>query len=88
MAQVLRTNEVAVPGMTASRVALAPGAAVEHAAGVGEAMVYVIGGAGVARLADGEHPLAAESVVWLAGGEAATLEAGATGLELLLAAST
>jgi hypothetical protein len=88
MAQVIRTGEVAVPGMTARLVSLPAGGAVEHAARGGEAIAYVVGGAGVARLPDGEHPLAAESVVWLAGGDAATLEAGEPGLELLLAASS
>ncbi|HET8607247.1 MAG TPA: hypothetical protein VFL66_09490 [Gaiellaceae bacterium] len=87
MAQVVHGAEIAVPGMTARRVALAAGESVEHAAGGGEAMVYVIAGAGSVRLPDAERPLAEESLVWLAGDDAARIEAGAGGLELLLAAS-
>ena len=50
MAQVVHGAEIAVPGMTARRVALAAGESVEHAAGGREAMVYVIAGAGSVRL--------------------------------------
>lgn len=87
MAQVVHGSEISVPGMTARRVALAAGESVEQAAGGREALVYVIAGAGSVRLPEGERPLAGESLVWLAGDDAARIEAGPGGLELLLAAS-
>lgn len=86
MAQVLHAREVTVPGMTARVTALGPGEILALAAGGGEALAYVIAGGGVARVPE-TRPLAPESVVWLAGDDTAELEAGARGLELLLAAS-
>lgn len=85
MAHVMHSGEVSVPGMTAERVALEPGGTARHAAVGGEAMAYVVGGQGVVRIAGEETVLAVESVIWLAGDEEAIVEAGADGLELLLA---
>lgn len=88
MAHVTRKPEVRVAGLTATRVALAAGETVAHSAAGGEAIAFVVRGGGIAWVAGEERPLAAESLVWLAGDDAATLEAGAAGLELLLAVAS
>jgi hypothetical protein len=86
MAQVLHADTVRVPGMTARRLVLAAGEALALRAGGGETMVYVIAGEGAARVPE-ERGLAAESLVWLAGADRVELEAGAPGLELLVASA-
>ena len=52
-----------------------------------EAFAYVIGGAGMALAAGESYPLARESVLWLAGRDALTLQAGPDGLDVLVAES-
>jgi hypothetical protein len=73
-------SEVAVTGMLARLVRLAPGGWLELA-GDGEAMAYVVEGSGSTALG----PLARESVVWLDAGDALGVAAGAGGLVLLVA---
>jgi quercetin dioxygenase-like cupin family protein len=76
-------------GMQARRYRLEAGVSGVHAALAGqEALAYVIAGTGTAT-ADGEsYPLAAETVLWLAGREGVALAAGPDGLDALVAEST
>jgi len=77
---LLGTNALAV-----QRIHLAAGAstpAFEPAAV--ERFIYVIRGEGRARVGEQVFPLAAESVLWLEVDDAFFLEAGASGLEVLL----
>jgi quercetin dioxygenase-like cupin family protein len=53
-----------------------------------EAFVYVIAGAGTATAGGQRHPLARESVLWLAGCDGIGVTAGPDGLDLLAAEST
>jgi quercetin dioxygenase-like cupin family protein len=53
-----------------------------------ESFAYVIGGTGTAAAGGDSHLLGRESVLWLAGRDALTLQAGPDGLDVLVAEST
>ncbi len=74
--------------MTADRHGLAPGTpSPPIPLGGQEAMVYVIAGSGTARAGGEDFPLAAETMLWLAGCSGLTLTAAADGLDVLIAES-
>lgn len=54
----------------------------------GEAVLYVLEGSGRIVLADADHRLEEESVVWLEPGDGYRIEAGADGLAILTGTTT
>jgi mannose-6-phosphate isomerase-like protein (cupin superfamily) len=73
--------------MEAARCRLEPGAALAVPLGSQEALAYVIGGSGSAQAAGESFRLARESMLWLAGCDGVSLQAGADGLDVLVAES-
>ena len=74
--------------MEAARYRLAAGASADVPLGRQEALAFVIGGSGSARQGMEDFPLAAESLLWLAGCDGVTLRAADGGLDVLVAEST
>jgi mannose-6-phosphate isomerase-like protein (cupin superfamily) len=74
--------------MAADRYRLEPGVAVDVPLGSQEALAYVIGGSGSAQAVGESFSLARESVLWLAGCDGVSLQAGEDGLDVLAAEST
>jgi quercetin dioxygenase-like cupin family protein len=82
------TFDAPVP-MTARRMVLDPGVGrPEIPLGSQEAMLYVASGSGTAQAAGEVFALSHETVLWLAGSDAVTLQADAAGLDALIAEST